>query len=206
MIKRLGLNTTKSLKTKRYDTSEAEGVSKSICKTDSSRNAFPKQLSSKETHHLWGGFSHGEQLLPGIIVMDVSEIAQEIEPDLEPSAKVATVHIGFKQALTQRKALKRDMLKAHHELMRHGFTHVSITGPLAALAQTRLTCIAKYKNAKTSTVPGLILHQITLSMLWTAALFQSKRRRQNIGQLIALAPASLKHSYLFDLGASGLKR
>ena len=197
---------TKSLKTKRYDISEAVGVSKSICKTDSSRNAFPKQLSSKETHHLWGGFSHGEQLLPGIIVMDVSEIAHEIEPDLEPSAKVASVHLSFKHALTQHRALKRNMLKGYNELMQHGFTHVSITGPLAALAQTRLTCIARYKNAKSSTVPGLILHQITLSMLWTAALFQSKRHRQNIGQLIALAPVSLKHSYLFDLGASGLKR
>ena len=158
-----------------------------------------KQLSSKETHRLWGGLSPGRQFLPGLIVMDVTTIARRIEPNLQTTSKVATIHLSFRQALTQHQELKRNILNVRFELIRHGFTHVAITGPLTKLALTRLTCIAKYKNAKTSAVPGLILHQITLSMLWTAALFQSKRHRQNIGHLIALAPLSLKHSYLFDL-------
>ena len=121
-----------------------------------------KQLSILQTYHLWGGLSCRTHILPGIAALDVTEVARLIEPDLETTAKVTSVHLSHWQAFTKPTQLKRDMLKARHQLLRHGFTHVAITGPLASLALTRIPLIGMYKNARSIAVLNFIPYLMAL--------------------------------------------
>ena len=133
---------------------------------------MPKCLSPIQTYRLWGGLSSGTRILPGIVAIDVTEVARQVEPDLETTAKVVSVHLSHWQALTKTDQLKRDMLKARHQLLRHGFTHVAITGPLASLALTRIPLIGMYKNARSIAVLNFIPYLMALCAMWLASLAQ----------------------------------
>ena len=165
---------------------------------------MPKRLTPIQTYRLWGGLSSGTRIRPAIIAMDVTETAVQIEPDLEATAKVATVHLSHWHALTKPDQLKRDLLKSRHELMRHGFTHVAVTGPLAGLALTRMPFVGMYKNASTIAMLNLIPYLLVLWGMWLAALAHSKPRRKRLQTLISVAHLSMAEHYIFDLGAPAL--
>ena len=165
---------------------------------------MPKRLSPIQTYRLWGGLSSGTRILPGIVAMDVTDVAVQIEPDLETTAKVASVHLSHWHALTKPDQLKRDLLKARHQLMRHGFTHVTITGPLAGLALTRMPFVGMYKNAHSIAQFNFIPYLIALCAMWIAALAQSASRRKRLQTLLSVAHLSFTEHYIFDLCAPAL--
>ena len=165
---------------------------------------MPKRLSPIQTYRLWGGLSSGTRILPGIIAMDVTKTGLQIEPDLEATAKVAAVHLSHWRALTKPDQLKRDLLRARHQLMRHGFTHVAITGPLAGLALTRMPFIGMYKNARSIAAFNFLPYLIALCGMWLAALTHSKPRRHRLQALLSVAPLSFAEHYIFDLCAPAL--
>jgi hypothetical protein len=165
---------------------------------------MPKRLSPIQTYRLWGGLSSGTRILPGIIAMDVTKAGMQIEPDLEATAKVATVHLSHWHALAKPDQLKRNLLKARHQLMRHGFTHVAITGPLAGLALTRMPFIGMYKNARSIAMLNLIPYLIVLLGMWLAAMAQSTPRRKRLQTLLSVAHLTFAEHYIFDLCAPAL--
>jgi hypothetical protein len=165
---------------------------------------MPKRLSPVQTYRLWGGLSSGTRILPGIVVMDVTETAKLIEPDLEATAKVASVHLSHWHALTKPDQLKRDLLKARYQFMRHGFTHVAITGPLTGLALTRMPFIGIYKNARGVAALNLIPYLIALCAMWGASLARSKHHRKRLQTLLSVAHLSFAEHYIFDLCAPAL--
>lgn len=165
---------------------------------------MPKCLSPIQTYRLWGGLSSGTRILPGIVAIDVTEVARQVEPDLETTAKVVSVHLSHWQALTKTDQLKRDMLKARHQLLRHGFTHVAITGPLASLALTRIPLIGMYKNARSIAVLNFIPYLMALCAMWLAALAHSRHRRERLQTLLSVAHLSFAEHYIFDLCAAAL--
>jgi hypothetical protein len=157
-----------------------------------------------QTYRLWGDLSFGTRILPGIVAMDVTETAKQIEPDLEATAKVASIHLSHWDALTKPDQLKRNLLKARHQLMRHGFTHVAITGPLAGLALTRMPFIGMYKNARCIAAFNFLSYLIALCGMWLAALPHSKQRRRRLQTLLSVAHLSFAEHYIFDLCAPAL--
>lgn len=165
---------------------------------------MPKRLSPIQTYRLWGGLSSGTRILPGIIAIDVTKAGVQIEPDLEATAKVASVHLSHWHALTKPDQLKRNLLKARHQLMRHGFTHVAITGPLAGLALTRMPFIGIYRNATSIAALNLIPYLIALCAMWGASLARSKHRRKRLQTLLSVAHLSFAEHYIFDLCAPAL--
>ena len=165
---------------------------------------MPIHLSPIQTYRLWGGLSSGSRILPGIFALDVTEAAKQIEPDLEATAKVASVHLSHLQASTKPHQLKRSMLKARHQLLRHGYTHVAITGPLADLALTRIPFIGMYINARSIAMLNLIPYVVVLYGMWLGAISHSTRRRKRLQTLRSVAHLSFAEHYIFDLCARPL--
>ena len=112
--------------------------------------------------------------------------------------------MSHRHALKKPDHLKHDLLKARHELMRHGFTHVAITGSLAVLALTRMPLIGMYKNASSVAAFNFTSYMFALCGMWLAALAQSARRRKRLQALLSVAYLSFAEHYIFDLCAPAL--
>jgi hypothetical protein len=149
-------------------------------------------MTLAQTYQLWGGLHPATKLTGVLKVIDVTPTACQLLPTLPSTARIGSVHISYRSALfagRRSRSVAQMIVTARADLIRHGFTHVAVTGPFVfeIAKRRRLQELWRYANHALIAEPYQALFRC---MIAACLLFPPNWASARVKRLLQLGAAA----------------